>query len=310
MGVIESLVELACDDMNPHFAAFLVGRSVSLDDFGPEHAACAELGKLHEIVGGYTHVEFNAGGNLVDGQAGLGHHCEPFGTPCKRVSELLGDVSTGIVEQIRVNCETLDSLDLLHGLIDLAALFSCIFVKGKAVTEQTAERIVVDSSAEFILGACLLDELHQLSGDFRSHSGAAGDIYLNLLQVDALQDVTQIGCGEIAQTDSERLDSAVDDVKGVTVCLRGILADHSLTDNPVVVAAGAAHVGELSGKSAYSGQSCEIFSAIERLNVESFVGAPHQLAIEVGALEVDIDFRLPLFSGDRREHVKQFFLIF
>ena len=83
-----------------------------------------------------------------------------------------------------------------------------------------------------------------------------------------------------------------------------------LTDQPTVVGAGAAHVRIFTRQRAKTRKSLQILFAIEWLHIESFIGTPYELLLVVGALQVDIDFRLPLLCGDRRKHVKQFFSVF
>ena len=89
--------------------------------------------------------------------------------------------------------------------------------------------------------------------------------------------------------------------------LGGLTVYNVLTDEPVIVAACAANIGELTGKCAQVSQLLKVFCTIERHHIETLVGTPDELLVEVGALQVDIDFRHPLFCRDRRKHVKQFF---
>ena len=90
----------------------------------------------------------------------------------------------------------------------------------------------------------------------------------------------------------------------------GSITYNSLTDEPIIVVACAAKVREFSRHRIDCGETCEILTATERLYVEAFIGAPHQFTVEVGALQVGCNLRLPLFSGDGREHVEQFFFFF
>ena len=133
MRVIESLVELACHSMDEHLACAIAGRIVSLHDLGPEHTAGAELGKFHEVIGRNTHIELHAASHLIDSQTGFGHHCEPFGTPCESIAELLGDICACVIEHIAVYGETAQALDLFHCIIESLAFCSGILGECEAM---------------------------------------------------------------------------------------------------------------------------------------------------------------------------------
>ena len=85
--------------MNSHLAAVL-SHTILLHDLRPEHAGCAELGQLHEVVGRNAHIEFDARSSFRSIHTLVGKHGKPFSAPCKRISELLIDISTCIAEHI------------------------------------------------------------------------------------------------------------------------------------------------------------------------------------------------------------------
>ena len=141
MRVIHSLVEFACNRMYIHFAVFFCC-VISLNNFSPQHAACAEFGNLHEIVGRNTHVEFDTRCHFIGSQPVFCHQCKPLGTPCECIAEFLSDERTCVVKHEAVYRKATETFDLFDNLIKSLPFLSRILGERKTVLEKTAERIV------------------------------------------------------------------------------------------------------------------------------------------------------------------------
>ena len=194
MGVVDRLVELRCDGVYVHLAAFL-RCTVLLDDLCPEHTGGTEFGKLHEEVRRDAHVEFDAAVDGAGVEAGLCQQCHPLSAPSQSVAELLGDVGAGVVEHICVYGEAAEILDRLHGLVESQSGLFDIFREFKAMLEQALEGVEIDRTAEGVGGLLGDDLADEHLSHFHSVSGAASEVDLHLLQVEALQDLGEsVGC--------------------------------------------------------------------------------------------------------------------
>ena len=143
MSIVDCHVKLRCYSMNPHLAALLSG-SVCFDYFSPEHTSCTEFGQLHEVVAGDAHIEFDSACGFADRDFCFCKDGQPFGAPCKSITEFLGYVGSGIIEHVGINSKAAKILYIFYYIVEIDGDFLDIFWEFKSSFEQTLEGVEVD----------------------------------------------------------------------------------------------------------------------------------------------------------------------
>ena len=174
-----------------------------------------------------------------------------------------------------------------------------------ALDEHSLDRIDIDRAAEQLDVCALVLATDVTNEDVRqlgSFAGANGEVNRDNINADILQQYLDEVVIQflLAQAETDGVDTFVQYLQCFGISLAGVLASADvLTDIPLVVGTCTADVWELSGCGSRCLQTFEVFTTVERLYVEAFRGAPYELLVEVGALQVSDDLVLPSLCGDR-----------
>ena len=247
IAVIDRLVETAGLGIDVHHARVVVSGIELLHDEGPQFACGAELGNLHEVNRRNAHVELDAVSHLIGGETGLGQHGHPLGTPSQGITQLLVDVGTGVVQCQRVNAERAQVGDGLHDIHQLGGHGNDVAREGLTVLEGALERVESDTAHEGVLAAVLLAELNKLLGILDSALGAAHDVDFTGGKDDALEELLQVHISTM-HVEADRVDALVEHLDSLGIGGLHIVNIDVLANLPVVVVAGSADIGELTGE--------------------------------------------------------------
>ena len=92
-------------------------------------------------------------------------------------------------------------------------------------------------------------------------------------------------------------------------CL-GVVSHDILADIPLIrVLLVATNERELTRKRIRCLQVRQVLATIERLYIKTFISSPDQALLEVGTLQVNLDFVEPLLGSRRLELGKEFFFV-
>ena len=285
-----------------HLGCGFVCGLVLFDDVGPKHTSGAEFGDFHKKVGGYAHIEFDATGGFIDAYAGLGEGCHPLCAPSQCVSEFFVDERACIAEHCAVDINNAECGNVLDDLDEGYGLGYHAVTQRGTVAQGFAQGIESDASAESFSSALCLDVFYKGFGYVNGFAGAAVEVDFDFGQVDAIEQRGNICC--LSDLKAKGCDAASEHIACIGIGLLGIFGENLLTGIPIIVGACTAYVRELSRKRVGRFEVFDVFYAIDRLDIESFVGSPYQLFVEIGTLEVRLDFLPPLIIADGRELVE------
>ena len=111
-------------------------------------------------------------------------------------------------------------------------------------------------------------------------------------------------------TETERINTFVENVKCLRIGCDSILGIDVLTDIPLIgVLLVAAYEWELAGQCFRGLQFQHVFPAIEGLHIETFVCPPYEFLVEIGTFQVNLDLVQPFLSGRSLKLAEEFFLV-
>ena len=302
--------------MDVHLAGAVAIHTPSLHDVGPDHAAGAELGDFHEVIGADAEGELDATGHFLGVKTQFGKTGDVLVADSHGEGEFLHEAAAGVVEVVGLDIDDLDLRevgDCLDGLCQEAESFLLAEV---ALHGEAVQRAEVERGADLFRGnALLLDHGQEALQGFGAVLGAAlAEVDLHGGDGDALEQGFHLLDGKcllVCQDEAERLDALVQDVERLFVRLFKPLAEANvLAGEPVVVVLDTADKGELAGHLAERLDVTEVLGAVVRAHRETFVGLPYEFLLVVGPLQVLDNYRIPLFCGNRRKLSKQFFCHF
>ena len=229
--------------------------------------------------------------------AGIGQCGEPVGAPCESVAEFLGDVRTAVAEHNRVNGQHSECGNIGSKLNHSLCGFDKVCGYFAAVAECAAQRVEVNRATEAFFCSLFLNISYKIFNRSFCFTLAAVDIDFDFAEVDAFEQNSDFLFGGFGEFETERGHTLGEYIAGDFICLCSRVGDNFLTGEPVVVVAGTAYVGIFTGERIGGFEAFDVFEAVNRLKVEAFVCAPHELLVEVGALEVSFHFCTPFLIG-------------
>ena len=311
IGVVNRLVPLRRRGVDHHFPGAVLLGVVCLDDVGPEHAGRAELGDLHEVVGGHREREAQFAGGLVHRQPGVRQAGDVVVAGREGECQLLDDGRSGVGEDVGRNGHDADVL--VGGRLPDECGDACeaLLAVGRAevaLGRKTLYQRVDREGHVGFGGRALLFELgdHQF-GDV-AHALAA-ERQRNGGDADAVEQLVQIGGGEalLHDLEAQRIDTRIEEFERLGVGRLRALDRHGLVHMPAVVGARTANVGELACLRAQELDTLEVLGAVVGADVESLSRTPHQFPLVIGSFQIYCDHLFPFLGRDRRKFGEQLF---
>ena len=285
---------------------------VPFDDVGPQHAGGAELGHLHEVVGGDAHRETDLAGRLVDGQPLVHQPHEVFVAGRKGEGQLLDDGRTGVRKVLARHRHHAHALHRGRTAHQTGQHLEALLPAGRA--ERAGERQTVDDRIEHevhgsgLLPALLFDLRQYGFHDVRD--AFARKDHFDGRQVDVAQQRLDLGGRQLLrEREAQRIDARVEQFERLGVGRFGALDRQALVHAPHIVAPRTAHIGKFARFGGEEFETFEVFGAIVRPDVEPFGCPPHQFALVIGPFEVYRNHLFPLLGRNRREFGEQLFTL-
>ena len=275
-------------------------RFVLLDDVGPQHAGCAELGDFHEVNAADAEIELDFLGGQRSRDAGFHHLREILVAPCQRVAQFLVGVSTRVAERVGIHRDATELRERCQHLYQFGQLSE--ERRGVlALGENLLHGVEADAARErFRVVALLVEISGQQLGQFQCVSLAGAEVQFHCVGLDAFEQGGDEVRAELlaGHFEAQRSDAFVQQVECLGVGLAGICRINVLAHVPaVVVFLVASQVGKLAGQGVGLRHAFEIFAAVKRFHVEPFVGPPHHFLLIVRSLQIHLDFVHPFLAG-------------
>ena len=298
--------------MEEHLAGALLRRVVAFHDVGPQQARGADLGHLHEIVGGDIQREAELAGRFVDGQSRVLKTHEVVVAGGEGEGELFDDRRTGVAEDVPRDGYHADVF-IAGGPADQVgdaseALFAVGRAEGALLGEPLHERVDAERDVRFFLGDALFFEFGQYELGHVGHTVAREDEFYGR-NADLAEQFVQIGCRERLSGDAEaeRVDAGIEEFERLFVGRFRALDLHGLMHVPAVVRVRTADERELPCPGAHEADTLEVLGAVVGAHVESLARLPYQFALVVSTFQVGRNHLFPFLRRDGRELGEQLF---
>ena len=304
MSIVDRLIPGRGDSVHVDLSCVpLILIAVGTDDLSPEPACSTELSQLHEVVGPYAEDELDTARQFFDGVACFRELVDELSTPRECIAQLLVDVGTGVIDVEGIDREDAVLRQGADSIEELCAHSHPLGVRN-TLDELLLEGIEVDRAlALCYIGSYFGEISGQFACELSCYRDAAREVQLDSLGHNALEQDGQCFLVDLIATklEAQRGNPLVEDIQCLFIGFLGVIYIDVLTDEPLIVHTRGADIGVLCRHHFGGRETFEVFATIEGVDVESFVGTPDELTLEVSSLQVGHDLVLPFLCANGRE---------